>query len=318
MPFFQPTVPPLYESLSFSGRTALVTGANSGLGFAAALHYAQRHAATLIIAVRDRDAGEAARAIILADPVVRARKSPPTIIVYELDLARPSSVASFGAKIIAEVPFLHILLLNAGIGTLGWKTTPETGSEQMFQVNYLSNALLESHAASYITIVGSRMQGAQSFSAHPIPPATTIAAFLNDRANFIGVKRYADSKALVSMWEQKLAARVDAAEVTVNNVCPGMVTTGIDKAEHFLLRGMVAGVQMLRGRTAEVGGRILVCATAAGRETHGELLGDFTVVPPNKFFDTEQGREMQQKLWVETLAAAEDMAPGSVQAANLN
>ncbi|KAJ7452818.1 hypothetical protein FB451DRAFT_1050595 [Mycena latifolia] len=329
MGVLSPVIPALPESLSFAGKSALVTGANAGLGLASWFHLAQRHVSTLILAVRSRKAGESTRSALLLDPIVRALPTPPTILIYELDLARPSSVAAFATKILAEVPTLNILLLNAGIGTLAWQTTPETNTEQMFQINYLSNAILSvrllpllrrsaetSRAPSYLTVVGSRAQAQHSYVEHPIPETAPMFAFLNDRANYRSMQRYADSKVLVSMWLRALAERVDASVVTVNNVCPGLVNTNISDKEAWWLRGIVAVIQAVRGRSPEVGARALIYATSAGSKTHGEMLIDYNVWD-NKILNTDQARSMQKRLWGETLAAADSAAPGSVQTANL-
>ncbi|KAJ7123155.1 putative short-chain dehydrogenase/reductase family protein [Mycena epipterygia] len=329
MPVFQPVVPPLPASLSFAGKSAVVTGPTyGGLGWAAALHLAQHHVSTLILAVRTHKTGEAAKEALLTDPVVRALPAQPTIRIYELDLARPSSVLSFASKVLGEVPTLNILLLNAGVGSLKWRTTPETNTEEMFQVNFLSNAILcvrllpllhssaqKSGSTSYITIVGSRAQTLNTYTKHPIPETTTVFAFLNDRARY-RFQRYADSKTLVSMWVRELAKRIDASVVTVNDVCPGMVTTNIDAKQPWWIKYPVVVIRAIRSRSAEVGGRTLVNAVSAGSDTHGKLLLDYTVWQ-NTFLGTDAGKKMGKRVWEETLAAAENLAPGSVQEAKL-
>ncbi|KAJ6515626.1 hypothetical protein C8R45DRAFT_1140318 [Mycena sanguinolenta] len=323
----QPAVPPLPNSLSFAGKSAIVTGANSGLGLAVALHLVQRNISALILAVRTKKAGEATRDTLLADPIVRKHTAKPTILVYELDLARPSSVASFASKVLAEIPTLNIVILNAGIGSMEWKVTPEAETEQQFQVNFLSNAILSvrllpllrssaqsSGETAYLSIVGSRAITMHSFTKYPVPDTTSLFAFLNDRANYRGLQRYSDSKLLVSMWVHELGKHVDASQVIVNSVCPGMVRTNFEAKQSWWLRGLMGVVKGIRGRSTEVGARTMINAVAAGRETHGEMLGDYTVWQ-NKFLETDQGKQMEEKLWKETLAAIETSAPGSVQRA---
>ncbi|KAJ7653472.1 hypothetical protein B0H17DRAFT_1163594 [Mycena rosella] len=319
----QADVPPLPHSLSFAGKSALVTGATGGLGWAASLHLAQRHIATLILTARTQKAGEAAKAALLVDPIVRTLPTQPTVLIYELDLARPSSVASFTSKILAEVPALDILLLNAGISTIEWQTTPETHTEQMFQVNFLSNALLcvrllpllrssaaKSGAASHIALVGSRTQALHTYTKYPVPDTTSVFAFLNDRAHY-RIQRYADSKLLVSMWVRELAKRTDASVVTVNDTCPGMVSTNLNTRQPWWLRGIMTVVNAVRGRTAGQAARSLINALSAGPETHGKTLGDFVI------WQDRTRKKMEKRLWEETLGAAEELAPGSVQEAKL-
>ncbi|KAJ7152665.1 hypothetical protein C8R43DRAFT_1067124 [Mycena crocata] len=330
MGLFQAVIPPLPEALSFAGKSALVTGANAGLGLAASLHFAQRRISTLILAVRTRKAGEATKAALLGDSVVQMLPTPPTILIYELDLARPSSVATFATKILTEIPMLNILLLNAGISTMAWQTTPETHTEHMFQINYLSNAILSVRllpllrnsaevigSASFLSIVGSRMQTMHTYSKHPIPDTTSLFEFLNDRAQY-RIQRYADSKVLVSMWVRELAKHVDASTVVVNNVCPGMVNTNFDAKQAWWFRQIMGVVRAVTGRSAEAGARTLIYAASAGPETHGELLVDYDVWDRIPLLKTENGRKMQKRLWNETLAATESAAAGSIENAKLS
>ncbi|KAJ7285117.1 hypothetical protein C8J57DRAFT_1497971 [Mycena rebaudengoi] len=331
MGFFnlQPTVPPLPESLSFAGKVAVVTGANSGLGLGAALHLAQRNISTLILAVRKQSVGETTKATLLADPFVQALATQPTILVYELDLARPSSVASFASKIISEIPALNILLLNAGMSTITYGTTPETNSERVLEVNYLSNAILsvrllpllrasaeKSKSTSYISIVSSRALPTNSFAKYPIPDSTSLFDFMNDPKQYRGIYRYGDSKMLVSLWVRELAKHTDASVVTVNNVCPGLVSTNIDVIQVWWLKYLLLGVRAVAARSQEVGARTLIYAASAGTETHGEMLADYNVWQ-TPFWVTDQGKKLQKKLWEETLSTAELLAPGSVDEAKL-
>ncbi|KAJ6515628.1 hypothetical protein C8R45DRAFT_1086810 [Mycena sanguinolenta] len=324
-----PVVPPLPDSLSFAGKSAIVTGANGGLGLAAALHLVQRNISTLILAVRIKKTGETARDILLADPIVQKLATKPTILVYELDLARPSSVASFASKVLAEIPTLNIVILNAGMGSMDWKLTPEAETEELFQVNFLSNVILSvrllpllrssaesSGETSHLSIVGSRAITMHSFTKYPVPDTTSLFAFLNDRAHFRGLQRYSDSKLLVSMWIHELGKHVDASQVIVNNVCPGLVKTNIDVNQPWWVQRIMAPLRWLAGRSTEVGARTLINAISAGKETHGEMLFDFTVWR-NKFLEQEQGKKIEKKVWEETLTAAENSAPGSVQEAKL-
>ncbi|KAF7291031.1 hypothetical protein HMN09_01282300 [Mycena chlorophos] len=326
MPLLQPTIPPLPNTLSFAGKTAIVTGATSGLGFEAALQLAQRDIATLILAVRRVAAGESTKAQILADPLVGKRSSPPHIVVLELNLDRLSSVASFANRVHADFPELHILLLNAGLGGLAFITTPENGYEQMFHANYVANVLLATRllpllrataqrtgAPSHLTLVGSRMSHYASFAKKPVPDSESVFAYMNDKAKF-GMGRYGDTKLLAAMWIAEAAKRVPASEVVINNVCPGMVKTALNDKQPLWVRVPVNIVFAIRARTAAVGARTLLSAVTAGEETHGQLLGDMTV-EKIVFRGSPQGKRLQEKLWKETSRATEEWTPGAAQEA---
>ncbi|KAF8209753.1 hypothetical protein K438DRAFT_1665917 [Mycena galopus ATCC 62051] len=327
MPLFQPVLPMLPESLSFAGQTAIVTGANRGLGRAAALHLAQRHISTLILAVRTLHNGEVTKEVLLSDPIVQTRVMKPTILIYELDLESPSSVVSFASKICAEISTLNILLLNSGMGSLKWETSPETNAERMFQINFLSNAILSLRLLpllrataqnlsmqSYLTIVGSRALTGHTFNKYPIPETTSLFAFLNDPARF-RMKRYSDSKLLVSLWVHALAKETDPSVVILNSCCPGMVEADMSH-QPWLVRNIFYTLYWIRGRSQEVGARVLIKAVSAGRETHGETIWDYTLWR-NTFLEGHLGNKMEQRLWGETLTAADSTIPGCVEEAKL-
>ncbi|WP_432050728.1 SDR family NAD(P)-dependent oxidoreductase [Verrucosispora sp. NA02020] len=112
-----------------SGRTAIVTGASSGLGLIAAGQLAAR-GATVIMAVRDPAKGEQARAGMAGDLVVR-----------RLDLADLDSVREFAAELRAEGRQVDLLLNNAGIAKQGNERSAQ-GYESVFATNHLGHFAL--------------------------------------------------------------------------------------------------------------------------------------------------------------------------------
>ncbi|KAF9065458.1 hypothetical protein BDP27DRAFT_53906 [Rhodocollybia butyracea] len=333
MPYMQPRVPPLPTSLDFRGKTGLVTGANSGLGQAACLHYLRHNISTLIITVRRLSDGEVVKSHLLAHPDVKTRKEEPKILVYELDLSTHSSVTAFASKIKAEIAQLHIVLLNAGIFTLDWKTSPETQNEMSFQVNYLSNAILSllllpllritaesnsSQGPSYLSIVSSQSYSNSRYIKDPIPDSTYIFDTFNDKGSFEPWSLYPDSKLLVCLFVRELAQHVDFSTVIVNYMCPGMVATNLARDLSLPLRILGRIVTTLRGRSPEVGARVLVnAAGASGKKSHGEFLLVYDVEPVISWMETEKGKLMQRKLWRETEDVAQNLVPGVLQSAGL-
>ncbi|MBB5078974.1 oxidoreductase [Nonomuraea endophytica] len=114
-----------------SGLTAVVTGANSGIGMIAAGELARRGAAT-VLACRDVAKGEAA--------VELMRKAAPdaSIEVRQLDLADLASVRAFAA---AYTGGLDILVNNAGVMALPYRQTVD-GFEMQFGTNHLGHFAL--------------------------------------------------------------------------------------------------------------------------------------------------------------------------------
>lgn len=93
---------------ALTGRTAIVTGANSGLGAAAAAGLA-RLGAHVHLAVRHREKGAAAAAELVAD-LPEARLS-----VWRCDVSDLDDVSRFTAEFAAEVPRLDVVVHNAGV-----------------------------------------------------------------------------------------------------------------------------------------------------------------------------------------------------------
>ncbi|MBC7442481.1 MAG: SDR family oxidoreductase [Ramlibacter sp.] len=118
-----------------SGRTAIVTGANSGLGFVTASQLAG-HGASVTLAVRDPDRGEAAA------ERVRAAAPDAAVQVRALDLASLASVRAFAEAWAAENPAgLDLLVNNAGVMNIPKRATAD-GFEMQFGTNHLGHFAL--------------------------------------------------------------------------------------------------------------------------------------------------------------------------------
>src|SRR5690348_7241495 len=93
---------------NLAGRIAVITGANSGLGFEAARALA-RKGATLVLACRDFARGREAAAVISAE-------SPgATVNLMRLDLASLASIRGFAADLANRQARIDILLCSAGV-----------------------------------------------------------------------------------------------------------------------------------------------------------------------------------------------------------
>lgn len=114
-----------------SGKIALVTGGNGGLGLASVKAIASRGAHT-IIAARDLAKAEAARESIL-------REQPNAdLAVMQLDLASLASVSALASEFSSRYGQLDLLLNNAGLMALPEGRTVD-GFETQFGVNHLGH-----------------------------------------------------------------------------------------------------------------------------------------------------------------------------------
>jgi NAD(P)-dependent dehydrogenase (short-subunit alcohol dehydrogenase family) len=117
------------------GRTALVTGANSGIGFHQALELA-RHGACVLLACRDSGRGEAARDAIMAE------LPAASIELVPLDLADLDSVALLADRLLGRDGGLDLLINNAGVMAVPRRRTTAQGFELQFGTNYLGHFAL--------------------------------------------------------------------------------------------------------------------------------------------------------------------------------
>ncbi|OLT12924.1 hypothetical protein BJF78_23120 [Pseudonocardia sp. CNS-139] len=117
-----------------TGRTALVTGATSGVGLQVATVLAGR-GARVFVAYRDAERGDRAlRTIREAAPAADVR-------LVELDLARLGSVRRGAAEVAAQAPQLDLLFANAGIMATPYAVTAD-GFEAQFGTNHLGHFAL--------------------------------------------------------------------------------------------------------------------------------------------------------------------------------
>lgn len=119
---------------SQEGRVALVTGANSGLGYYTALGLAAK-GAEVIMACRNLEKGEAALAGI-------KKEYPDALLkLKQLDLADLSSVRTFAEEVSKEYKRIDLLINNAGLMAIPYRKTAE-GFEMQFGVNHLGHFAL--------------------------------------------------------------------------------------------------------------------------------------------------------------------------------
>ncbi|MFT0846324.1 oxidoreductase [Actinomycetaceae bacterium L2_0104] len=118
-----------------AGRTAIITGANSGLGLVTATELA-RHGADVVLAVRNTTAGETAAATI------QAEAPDAKVSVRQLDLASLDSVRTFAEHAANELDRIDLLINNAGLVILGDRQATTDGFELHFGTNHLGHFAL--------------------------------------------------------------------------------------------------------------------------------------------------------------------------------
>lgn len=120
-----------------SGKTVIITGANSGLGYESALALAGK-GARVVLACRDQAKGRTAvEQITAAHP--RA-----TVALMALDLCSLAAIRAFSDEVLARFPRIDVLINNAGVMALPYRTTAD-GFEMQFGTNHLGHFALTGH-----------------------------------------------------------------------------------------------------------------------------------------------------------------------------
>ena len=147
-----------------SGRVAIVTGANSGLGYDTAAILADK-GAHVVLAVRNLDKGkEAVDRITAASPNA-------VVMLQELDLSSLDSVRKAADELRAAHPRIDLLINNAGVMYVPTRETTKDGFEMQFGTNHLGHFALTGLLLDHLT-VGRRIagrHGQQRRAPHPGP-----------------------------------------------------------------------------------------------------------------------------------------------------
>jgi NAD(P)-dependent dehydrogenase (short-subunit alcohol dehydrogenase family) len=142
-----------------AGRIAVVTGANSGLGFSTSRALALK-GAKVIMACRNLEKGEMARQLIINESVAVAPE------VWQLNLASLESVKLFALKFAAAGTRLDLLINNAGLMAIPYDRT-EDGFEMQFGVNHLGHFALTARLWPILSETeGSRVVQVSSLAHH--------------------------------------------------------------------------------------------------------------------------------------------------------
>lgn len=226
----------LTEATRFDGRTCLITGASSGLGYALAIELARR-GARVIMANRRMDPR-------LTEKV--SKKSGSRLVEQrQLDLARIPSILGFAEGLAKEGIRPDVTILNAGVALPKPRPT-EAGQDEMFQVNYLSNVMVTDLLIRKGVIP---TDGTGNF----LPRILFISSDSHQGCSAIdyrefgvyydygvskGIQNYSYFKLILNTFAVEMSRKLnpDRVRVGVNVICPGPVNTRITRAAPLPLR----------------------------------------------------------------------------------
>jgi NAD(P)-dependent dehydrogenase (short-subunit alcohol dehydrogenase family) len=285
-----------------TARTAVVTGANSGIGWFTARDLAA-HGARVVLACRDVEAGK------LAADRVRSSVASAELDVAHLDLASMASVRAFGDQWIGP---LDLLVNNAGVMAPPKKVVTEDGFELQFGTNYLGHfvltglllpALLASSSPRVVTVASIAHHGGSE---------EVIDA--NRGLDYHPQRTYSNSKLANLLFALELQRQSSARGLALVSVAahPGVSATGLvgdpqGMGASRFMRTVAPAFLRVFTQSAAAGSRpTLYAATEAapgsytGPQRFGETRGR---IGPARMSTFAQDEKLARRLW----QASEDL-----------
>ncbi|XP_013867324.1 retinol dehydrogenase 14a [Austrofundulus limnaeus] len=273
-----------------SGKTVIVTGANSGIGKATVAGIVKLQG-RVIMACRDPDrAEEAARDIRQQNGADGSQ-----VLVKQLDLASLKSIRTFCENIMKEEPRLDVLINNAGVFQCPYTRT-EDGFEMQFGVNHLGHFLLthllldllKRSAPSRVLVVSSKLykRGEIDFED------------LNSEQFYDKALAYSRSKLANLLFTCELARRLEGSGVTVNALTPGIVRTNLGRHVHVpvLAKPLFNLLSWGLFKSPEEGAQTSVYL-ASSPDVDGVQGKCFADCQPQVLLDKATNQDLASKLW---------------------
>lgn len=237
-----------------SGKTFVVTGANTGIGRATAEALALRGGHVVL-------AGRSAERTLPVIDALRERDAAVSARFLELDLASLSKTRDAATALLEMEPRIDALIANAGLA--GHQGQTVDGFEIQFGVNHLGHYLftrlllerLRQSAPARVVVVSSRN--------HEFVDAIDYDAVTKPTATKVGLHEYCVSKLANVLFAKELARREGAQQVSAFSLNPGRVASDVWRR----LPGPIAWLFKKTMLTNEEGSLTSIyCATAPGLE----------------------------------------------------
>ncbi|KAK0237504.1 hypothetical protein EDD85DRAFT_770328 [Armillaria nabsnona] len=320
------TMPPVVK-VDLSGKTVIVVGANTGLGFQATKHFATMNPERIVMACRNEERGQAA-----LESKLKAETGYQKAELWLVDLSHFLSVTAFANKFEADGGRLDILILNAGIMPTkehrttidGWESSysyMRPFSQVLFrlQINDIASPLLalrllprmlhtakEHNTMPRICVVASDVHHWANLPKN-VTDSDILATFSSKEyctPSNMQSERYKVTKLLNVFFSRSLQSRLPES-IIVNAINPGFCQPELRRSTtdtwYMALADWVT-VKLL-GYSTEEASRQLVWAAVVGGEDEKRLRGGYVsssdIVEVSDYAMSEAGLNVQEKIWTE-------------------
>jgi glucose 1-dehydrogenase len=255
------------------GQTALVTGANSGIGEGIALTLAAAGAAVAVNYVADAES---------ADRVVKAiAGAGGEAMAIRADVSREEEVEAMFDAVLATWPALDILVCNAGIQRDAPVTEMTLAQwNQVLAVNLTGMFLCARRAARQMIAQGVRPEVSRAAG------KILCVSSVHEVIPWAGHVNYAASKGGVKLFMQSLAQELAPRKIRVNSVAPGAIMTPINRAAWETPQALAALLTLIPwgriGVPADIGRAAAWLVSDDADYVHGQTLfvdGGMTLYP---------------------------------------
>ena len=249
------------------GHIALVTGANSGLGFETTRALAAK-GATVVMACRDQEKGRKAKTAI--------EESVPgaSLELMALDLSSLAAIRAFAERFRADHTQLHLLFNNAGVMAIPYRKTPD-GFEWQFGTNYLGHFALTGLLLPTVLATPRSRVITTSSMAHIMGKIEFDN--LNNERSYSRWSAYGKSKLADLMFAFELQRRLKEAGVDTISVAahPGFSHTSLQATSVTEAGAVIEGLMyaFYRGQSAAMGALPQLYAGTSPYVFGGEYIG---------------------------------------------
>jgi NAD(P)-dependent dehydrogenase (short-subunit alcohol dehydrogenase family) len=293
--------PRFKETDNFNGKTVLITGANSGLGFALSVQAAER-GARVIMACR--------RQIPEAGEKVKKLSGSDKIEMRHLDLSKINSIHNFADNLVRDKIQLDVVILNAASAASRSRPT-DSGQDELFLVNYFSNFILANLLLSKEIIKPNPKNQPRLIFISSDSHRGASAIDYNEFGHYFdygvskAISNYSYFKLVLNTFATELSRRVNNGQtvVQINCICPGPVNTNIIREVPFPIRIILRGIFSVIFRSpAKAAPPVIYLATSDDfiGKTNQYLHMFIPKRMDEKVYDEKEGKKLweeSEKLW---------------------